>query len=521
MVRNYKRKTDRGKDNSWSSTSLSEAINEIKSGKLKTSVASRAYNIPETTLRRYLKLPDNKQPVNGGRFRKVFSDELEDLLSEYLLEMSARGFAMTNQQVCSFAYELAEENHLQHNFDRKLNRAGRDWLEAFMKRHRTLSVRAAEATSLGRLIGFNRPQVSHFFDVLKTVYSKYNFSPSRIFNCDETGLPTVPTRLPKVIAAKGSKRVAKVTSAERGKNVTLVCCVNAAGAFIPPAFLFARKKMTDKLMIGAPADAVGFATDSGWMTSESFVKYLEHFAKHARPTVEDPVLVMLDNHASHISLPAVEFCRSKGIVMVSIPPHCTHRLQPLDISFFGSLKTYYSRACDAWMAHHPGQAITEYHVPSLLSGAYQKAATVAAAVNGFRSSGIYPFDKDVFCDADFAAAQTTERANDSLQTGNELIPSAAVTCDKIPSVCTVPFNPGTVDQNPDAINKNPNAIVENADAVVENLDAIVENSDAVIENPDVVTENPDAVVEKPDAVSSDVPYSPPSSPPDNHLRMNS
>lgn len=47
MVRNYKRKTDRGKDNSRSSTSLSEAINEIKSGKLKTSVASRAYNVTE------------------------------------------------------------------------------------------------------------------------------------------------------------------------------------------------------------------------------------------------------------------------------------------------------------------------------------------------------------------------------------------------------------------------------------------------------------------------------------------
>jgi len=59
--------------------------------------------------------------------------------------------------------------------------------------------------------------------------------------------------------------VAKITSAERGKNVTFVCCMNAAAAFIPLAFLFARKKMTEKLMIGAPADAKGIATDSGWM----------------------------------------------------------------------------------------------------------------------------------------------------------------------------------------------------------------------------------------------------------------
>ena len=125
--------------------------------------------------------------------------------------------------------------------------------------------------------------------------------------------------------------------------------------------------MTDRLMIGAPADAVGIATDSGWMTSDAFVKYLKHIVKYARPTRYDPILLILENHASHnhsshISLQAIEFCREKGIVMVSIPPHCTHRLQPLDITFFGALKTYYSRACDAWMAHHPGQAITEYHV---------------------------------------------------------------------------------------------------------------------------------------------------------------
>ena len=191
--------------------------------------------------------------------------------------------------------------------------------------------------------------------------------------------------------------------------------MNAAGSFMPPAFLFARKKMTEKLMIGAPADAIGIATDNGWMTGEAFVKYLQHVVKHARPMKEDPILLILDNRASHIGLQVIDFCREKGIIMVSIPPHCTHRLQPLDISFFGPLKTYYSRSCDAWMAHHPGQAITEYHVASLVNGAYQKAATVASAVSGFHASGIYPFDRDVFSDADFSAALTTDRALETNQ----------------------------------------------------------------------------------------------------------
>ncbi|KAJ8868403.1 hypothetical protein PR048_029919 [Dryococelus australis] len=35
----------------------------------------------------------------------------------------------------------------------------------------------------------------------------------------------IPTNLPKIISLKGTKRVSKVVSAERGKNVTVVCSV--------------------------------------------------------------------------------------------------------------------------------------------------------------------------------------------------------------------------------------------------------------------------------------------------------
>ena len=68
----YTRATNHGKNNNWSSMSLNEALAEIRIGKLKASVVSRAYGIPETTLRHYMKLPDGKYPVNGGRFCSVF-----------------------------------------------------------------------------------------------------------------------------------------------------------------------------------------------------------------------------------------------------------------------------------------------------------------------------------------------------------------------------------------------------------------------------------------------------------------
>lgn len=41
----------------WTSSSLTAALDEVKEGKMKISVASRATSVPETTVQHYLKMP--------------------------------------------------------------------------------------------------------------------------------------------------------------------------------------------------------------------------------------------------------------------------------------------------------------------------------------------------------------------------------------------------------------------------------------------------------------------------------
>lgn len=61
-------------------------------------------------------------------------------------------------------------------------------MRGFLRRHREISLRVPEMTSLGRIMRFNKPQVKIFFDLLKIELNKHHFMPSRIFNADETGV---------------------------------------------------------------------------------------------------------------------------------------------------------------------------------------------------------------------------------------------------------------------------------------------------------------------------------------------
>ncbi|KAK7011209.1 flocculation protein FLO11 [Biomphalaria glabrata] len=404
MVRTYYRKTQRG---SYGQQNLTEALKAIADG-MPLNTVSETFKIPAKTLRRHR---DTKVQNPGslvlGRYRSDFSKDQELDLVELITKMEQSLFGLSTLDVRKLAYEFATKLGIKHRFNTEARMAGRDWLYGFLTRHPRLSIRKPQSFSISRLVGFNRPQVSAFFTIYMNLLNCHNFTPDKIWNMDETGISTVQKPV-KIIGSKGTRQVGRVTSAERGQTVTVLCAMNAAGTYIPPIFIFPRKRMVDSLMNGCVPASKGLCTPSGWTDSECFINWLKHFAAFVKPNPNDKHLILLDGHHSHKTLEAINFARENGIELLTFPPHCTHKLQPLDRTFFKSLKSAYNASSDSWMSCHKGRRITSYEVVSIFSKAYVKVATIEKAMSGFCCTGLWPVDSDVFTDRDFAPSSLTD-----------------------------------------------------------------------------------------------------------------
>lgn len=235
-----------------------------------------------------------------------------------------------------------------------------------------------------------------------------HFPPERVYNLDETGVSTVHSPN-NVVAIKGAKQVGHMTSGERGINVTMIAAVNAIGNSIPPAFVFPRVFFKEHMLKGTPAGSIGFAHPSGWSNSEIFLDFLKHFINQTRPTMDQKILFILDNHKSHITVDVLDLAKKSGLVLLTFPPHTSHKLQPLDRGVFGPFKKYYNSACGNWLLKNSPKPMTIYDVCECVGIAYPLAHTPQNILAGFGVSGIFPYNENIFPDYEFLSSSATDR----------------------------------------------------------------------------------------------------------------
>jgi hypothetical protein len=402
-----------GKRGLWDDYKLKQAVCAVVQYGVSKKKASKEYGIPRVTLIRHVIMARQGKGVEKRLGRPQLLDEAEEAeLSKVIEDMESRLYGLTESDVKKIVYSYCSKKGIKHTFNEEYKAAGRVWMRGFMRRHPELSLRKPQAVSIQRAIGFNADKVDRFYNLLEeTVYTDQGERkiPARnLFNVDETGI-TVVHKPCRILAKKGKKYVGSLTSGERGKTITAICCASATGIYVSPMLIFPRVRMKPSLMDHCAPGAIGTCTKTGWINEKVFSDWFEHFLTEVQPqSRQQPVLLIFDGHTSHTrNLKVIEKARENNVVLLCLPSHTSHQLQPLDISFFRSLKSKYDEQVRLWLRNHAGRKLCEDQIAEIFGNAYQNAASLKNAIGGFRKAGIEPFDRDSYKENDYSGALMT------------------------------------------------------------------------------------------------------------------
>lgn len=323
---------------------------------------------------------------------QVFSRDHEVALVDYINLCSRVNSALRPKHARSLAYQYARKFDLNHptSWD-KNKKAGEDWLTSFLRRNESLLPFSSQAMR-SRAASFNEADAKKFYDRLKELYDRHDFKSSNIYNMSVSSVTTIVATGKIVRRSDDSVESAEKSVEKSGETVTLVIAASAIGKSVPPMLIFPRKKYHHRFVENGPADCVGIGNATGSMTDEALVGFVKHLLKYARPSDPSPVLLIMDNScAAHLSVPLLDFCKSEAVSLLSLPPHCTQKLQPLDHPIAKSFSDCCRISMDEWLKRCPGKKMTVHDLPAIIKEPLLAAMTSSSVIAGFARTGVYPF----------------------------------------------------------------------------------------------------------------------------------
>lgn len=390
MGKPYVRKTERS--NSYKSLQLQEAVIKVNSGEMTIRAASRFYKIPRATIFDYKNGRRHTSSGGGGR-RSDLGIETECHLADCLKVMSRCGFGLSRKDVLRCVGEYVELKNIKTRF--KDGIPGKDWFVSFKKKY-NLTLKKPEVMESKRVKQQSDPFIVYdFYDRLAEVFQELNLydSPARIANCDETFFCSDASK-GKVVAEVNTSTFICTPGPGR-QNTTVLACGFADASLMPPLIIHQSKQLWKNWMPKEAFPDTSYAhSTKGWITSDIFYDWFAHeFVPFARS--RSPCLLLMDGHASHMSLAVIEEAKKENITILVLPPHLSHQLQPLDKTFFKPLKLKWDANLCKWQREHYGMHVNKREF-SVLVGKCWKDVDLGWLRKGFLSTGIFPFNRSKY-----------------------------------------------------------------------------------------------------------------------------
>ena len=240
-------------------------------------------------------------------------------------------------------------------------------------------------------MGANPTVIGNWFQLLKKIQDTAGIiSPDQIWSGDETGVQNVPKEV-KVLEVKHIRTFQQV-SLEQGETSTVLSFVSVGGKVCRPLVIHKGQRVQETWRMKAPGEIQLSATTKGYITKSRFHQYGVHFIKFLKHEglANRKNLLIVDGHKSHLyNLPFYEAMRANSIEVLTIPPHMSHVLQPLDSVPFAQLKKNWEKNLRRYNIAHSGRTLNKVDFWEVFSPSWNQAMTMKNIMAGFRNMGIY------------------------------------------------------------------------------------------------------------------------------------
>jgi DDE superfamily endonuclease len=182
--------------------------------------------------------------------------------------------------------------------------------------------------------------------------------------------------------------------------ISLLACVCADGTATPPALIYqgsSNDLQSTWVEDLKEKDKVYFASsENGWTCDALGLAWLRRFHQDTRHKGNRRRLLILNGHSSHINWAFITLADSFRILILVLPPHSTHRLQPLDVGLFSPLARAYTKALDTFTHEGLGWvSMTKRMFWKIFEQAWKASFTEKNIKRAFEKTGIWPLQPSI------------------------------------------------------------------------------------------------------------------------------
>ena len=354
--------------------------NDIESGRR----AAAVYDIPQSTLQaRHAGRPSRRDcEPNSKRLKK----QEEDAIITYILDLDTRGIGATRDMVRDMASDLLAARGEQP--------VGKCWVTNFSKRTPEIKLRRSRPYDRQRALNEDPRIISPWFSLVQSVKEKYGIMDEDTYNFDETGFLMGKIRAQMVFTGSEKRGAPKRVQPGNREWVSVIQGISAAGWAIPPFVIFAGKVLISSWYNDLPRDWVLEVSPNGWTSNELAIAWLKHFNAHTKArSVGSHRLLIVDGHGSHQSFEFHQFCKEEKIIVLCMPSHSSHLLQPLDVVCFSLLKRAYGDEISALARYSTKHIKKEAFLPAF-KRSFDQAFSKKSICSSFQAAGLVPHNPE-------------------------------------------------------------------------------------------------------------------------------